>query len=89
MTNHNNGSVSAFESEIVYRLAVELARTWVIAHYLAHGTLPNDAILYAYPRGPEAAIDWGDGTMSAEDCRPLRDKRVAVTLTVEDWPRDG
>jgi hypothetical protein len=78
-------NVSAFESSIVYRLAVELARTWVVAHWTTRQELPAAGVLFAYPRGPEAAIDWGDDPGEPDAWRPLKGLRVRVELSIEPW----
>ena len=75
--------VSAFEASIVYRQAVELARTWVVSHWLARHSLPANNTLFAYPRGPEVAIDWGDDPQMPAKDRPLRGLRVRIELSVE------
>jgi len=77
-------NVSAFEASIVYRLAVELARTWVISHWLAKGSLPTDGMMWVYPRCADSAMDWGDDPDGP--FRPLKGKRVQVTLSVQDFP---
>jgi hypothetical protein len=79
-------NVSAFESSIVYRLAVELARTWVIAHWLAKQQLPADGTLWIYPRGAEAVLDWGDDPREPDAFRPMKGKRVQIVLSVQDLP---
>jgi len=78
--------VSAFESSIVYRQAVELARTWVIAHWLARHKLPEDGTLWIYPRGVEAVLDWGDDPREPDAFRPMKGKRVQIVLSVQDIP---
>lgn len=78
--------VSAFESSIVYRQAVELARTWVIAHWLAKRKLPEDGTLWVYPRGVEAVLDWGDDPREPDAFRPMKSKRVQIVLSVQDLP---
>lgn len=79
-------NVSTFETSIVYRQAVELARTWVISHWLAKHTLPEDGTLWVYSRGPEAALDWGDDPTSEPEFRPMKGKRIQIVLSVQDMP---
>ena len=76
------GSPDSFERDTTYRLLTEAVRHWMIAHYLAsHGKLPGPAKFWFYSE----QLDWGDaGPKEPEENRPLRKKRIAVTLTVED-----
>jgi len=70
----------AFDRDTQIELAKQLARHWVIAHYLRTGHLPNSAKFYAYPN--DAGFRWG-----ADEKGPLHQKRVVVTLTIEDQAR--
>lgn len=76
--------VGSFECETYYRLTVEAARVWVISHFLTHGKLPNEAVLFVYPNGPLASLDWGNPAGPDDPQRqPLRRRRIRVTFQVE------
>lgn len=74
----------AFESDTLHRLCVEAARYWVIESYLRTGKLPATETRYAYSGGPHD-IGWGNAPGPDDpELKPLRYKRVKITLTVED-----
>lgn len=75
----------AFEKDTQYRLLVEAARYWVIEHYLRTGRLPEPEVYFAYANGPHG-FDWGNpaGPGDGTTPRPLRGKRVRITLEIED-----
>lgn len=72
-----------FEADTLYRMAVEMARYWVIASSLEAGEIPQRRTMFVYPSGPPACMDWGNPPGDKANA-PLRGKRVKVTLTVED-----
>ncbi len=76
-------SRGAFESSTIYRLLVETVRYWLIECFLRAKKLPDKHVYFVYPYG-EASIDWGDSPTSPDDCRPLRGKRIRVTIEIEN-----
>ena len=79
--------MGAFEKDTLYRQIVEAARYWVIEHQLRTGQLPEPMTYYAYSDGPRG-FDWGNPPGVDDDGleRPLRRKRVTITLSIEDDP---
>jgi hypothetical protein len=75
----------AFEKDTLYRLIVESTRYWVIEHYLRRGCLPDETTFFAYANEPNG-FDWGNPAGPDDDgqLRPLRGKRVRITLAIED-----
>ena len=76
----------AFVKDTRYRLLVEVSRYWLIEHWLRTHELPDEAVWFVYPNGPEACLDWGNPPGRSEDglSRPLRGKRIRITLSVEE-----
>lgn len=74
---------SAFEGDTTYRLLVEAVRHWVISWFLASTKLPETAVFYVYSGGPNG-IDWGNAPGPDDPgLKPLRYKRIKVTLEIE------
>ena len=77
--------MNAFEKDTLYRLLVESTRFWVIANWLENHELPKQTTFYTYPGGP-LGFDWGNAPGPDDEAieRPLRGKRVRITLEIED-----
>ena len=75
----------AFASDTLHRLLVEASRYWVIESVLRSGDLPKDETRFAYANGPHG-FGWGNAPGDESDGikRPLRGKRVRITLEIED-----
>lgn len=81
--------VGAFEKDTTYRLLVEACRNWIVTWWLAHKSLPQQpAIFWIYGNGATQSMDWGNspGPDRTDDFeyRPLRRKRIKVTIEIED-----
>lgn len=80
---------SNFENETLYRMLVEASRYWVVGEFLRNGDIPQkECVLFVYANGLEACLDWGDShvyTGKSSDLRPMRGKRIRVTMEVEDY----
>ena len=75
---------TAFSRDTTYRLLVEAVRYWVISHWLATQRLPNNGQFWIYGTG-QNGIDWGNAPGPDDpDLKPLRGKRIKVTMTIED-----
>lgn len=75
---------TAFEKDTLHRMLSGAARYWVINHYLHKLRIPESAAVYfAYPNGP-AGFDWGNALGPDGPDKPLRGKRVRITLEIED-----
>jgi hypothetical protein len=76
----------AFESETFHRMLVEAARYWLIEFFLRRKKLPEREVRYVYANGPNG-IGWGNAPGPDDpDMKPLRGKRIRVTIEIEDWP---
>ena len=74
---------SAFETHTLHRMCAQAARYWVIENWLRTNELPEPATYFAYPTGP-GGFDWGDAPGNDGPPRPLRGKRVRITLEIEE-----
>lgn len=76
--------MGAFERDTLHRILAVAARYWVIEHHQRAKQLPKRVTFFAYAEGP-AGMDWGNspGPDDAE-LRPMRGKRVRITLEIED-----
>ena len=75
--------IGSFERETIHRLATEVARFWVISHWLAHKELPTEAVYWAYAGA--GSFDWGDPHDMPPSERPMHGKRVRITFTIEEY----
>jgi hypothetical protein len=77
----------AFLNDTLHRMCVGVARLWVIEHHLRTDELPDKATFWVYANGP-VGIGWGDAPEQDDpDLKPLRYKRICVTLEIEDQAR--
>lgn len=73
-----------FEKDTLYRLLVEASRFWLIGHFLRTHALPDPAVYFVYANGPNG-LDWGNEPGPDDpQLKPLRRKRVRITLEIED-----
>lgn len=80
----DNGS---FERDTLMRMLAEAVRYWLVGHFLRRQRLPEENTFFVYANGPNG-IDWGNAPGPTGDgmLRPLRGKRVRITLSIENQP---
>lgn len=75
----------AFETETLHRLLVEAVRFWVIEFFLRRKKLPEKEVRYVYADGT-MGIGWGNSPGPDDPkFRPLRMKRIKITVEIEDF----
>lgn len=75
-------AMSAFLRDTLHRMCVGAARFWVIEHHQRTGELPDKSVWYAYADGP-VGFGWGNAPGPDDPVdKPLRGKRVRITLEV-------
>jgi hypothetical protein len=75
----------AFDKDTLYRMTVEAARFWVVEHFLRTRQIPDKPrVMFVYPSGCEACMDFGNAPGPDGPDKPMRGRRVRVTFEIEE-----